>query len=84
MIGILLVIAVAFVALLSGVVVGMLITAHRADIAMAIAIENEFCTRPAPHKCRVNGPCNGYPKEAWQDKWEAEAKAEGEGRSMLL
>ena len=63
MIGILLGIAVAFGALFSGVVVGMLITAHRADIAMAIAIENEYCTRPAPHKCRVNGPCNGYPKE---------------------
>jgi hypothetical protein len=20
------------------------------------------CTRPAPHVCKVNGPCNGYPK----------------------
>ena len=22
------------------------------------------CTRPAPHVCTVNGPCNGYPKGA--------------------
>lgn len=21
------------------------------------------CTRIAPHVCKVNGPCNGYPKE---------------------
>ncbi len=22
-----------------------------------------ICTRLAPHICKVNGPCNGYPKE---------------------
>ena len=21
------------------------------------------CTRPAPHVCKVNGPCNGFPRE---------------------
>ena len=21
------------------------------------------CTRPKPHTCRVNGPCNGWPRE---------------------
>lgn len=21
------------------------------------------CTRPEPHKCRVNGPCNGLPRD---------------------
>jgi hypothetical protein len=23
----------------------------------------QFCTRPAPHVCKVNGPCNGFPRE---------------------
>ena len=22
----------------------------------------QVCTRPHPHECRVNGPCNGWPK----------------------
>jgi hypothetical protein len=22
----------------------------------------QTCTRPAPHKCTINGPCNGFPK----------------------
>ena len=22
-----------------------------------------FCTRPSPHICKVNGPCNGWPKQ---------------------
>jgi len=21
----------------------------------------EMCKRPLPHKCKVNGPCNGWP-----------------------
>jgi len=25
------------------------------------------CTRPAPHICTVNGPCNGWPKDAVQN-----------------
>ena len=52
---------VALAVLIAGFVVGMCITAKRADEAMSEAIQN--CTRPAPHICKVNGPCNGYPKE---------------------
>jgi len=26
------------------------------------AQEVETCTRPAPHVCKVNGPCNGWPR----------------------
>jgi len=25
------------------------------------------CTRPAPHICKINGPCNGWPKETHED-----------------
>lgn len=25
----------------------------------------QMCTREAPHICRVNGPCNGWPKEKY-------------------
>jgi hypothetical protein len=25
-------------------------------------MDTEICTRSPPHVCRVNGPCNGYPK----------------------
>lgn len=62
-------------------------TAKRADKAMAEAIQT--CTRPAPHVCKVNGPCNGWPKEnqtfpAWIAEWEEKAKTEKAGRSMLL
>jgi hypothetical protein len=28
-----------------------------------VDIDMHQCTRPAPHVCKVNGPCNGYPKE---------------------
>jgi hypothetical protein len=52
---------VALAMLIAGFVVGMCITAKRADEAMVEAIQD--CTRPAPHVCKVNGPCNGYPKE---------------------
>jgi hypothetical protein len=52
---------VALAMLIAGFVVGMCITAKRADEAMAEAIQD--CTRPAPHVCKLNGPCNGYPKE---------------------
>ena len=52
---------IGLVVLVLGFVVGMCITAKRADEAMSEAIQN--CTRPAPHICKVNGPCNGYPKE---------------------
>jgi len=49
----------------------------------------QTCTRPAPHVCCENGPCNGFPREAtteesWQEKWSKEAEAEANGRSMLL
>jgi hypothetical protein len=27
------------------------------------APEVQTCTRPSPHVCKVNGPCNGWPKE---------------------
>jgi hypothetical protein len=27
------------------------------------ADEPKVCTREAPHMCRINGPCNGYPQE---------------------
>jgi hypothetical protein len=23
-----------------------------------------ICTRPAPHLCRIDGPCNGYPRDS--------------------
>jgi len=49
--------AVALAVLLLGVVVGLCITAKKADEAI------ETCIRPAPHICKVNGPCNGWPKE---------------------
>ena len=52
---------VALAMLIAGFVVGMCITAKRADEAMAEAIQD--CTRPAPHVCKLNGPCNGYPRE---------------------
>ncbi len=29
------------------------------------------CTRASPHICRVNGPCNGWPKEKESDRAEA-------------
>lgn len=73
-------ITVAFCALWLGIVVGLLITAKRADED----IDNMFdaiCTRPAPHVCRVNGPCNGLPREqdsehftAWLQEWERKSK----------
>ena len=52
---------VALVVLAAGFVVGLCITAKRADEAIAEGLQD--CTRQAPHVCRVNGPCNGYPKE---------------------
>jgi hypothetical protein len=59
---------IAFVPLVVGFVVGMCITAKRADEAQYKALrerdEVQTCTRPAPHICRVNGPCNGLPKSA--------------------
>ncbi len=72
---------------LAVLVYSLAVTAKRADKAMAEAIQN--CTRPAPHVCKVNGPCNGWPKEnqtfpAWIAEWEEKAKAEKEGRSMPL
>ena len=78
---------VALATLALGLVFGLLVISKRADKAMAEAIQN--CTRPAPHVCKVNGPCNGWPKEnqtfpAWIAEWEEKAKAEKEGRSMPL
>lgn len=25
--------------------------------------DDPYCTRPEPHECRVNGPCNGLPND---------------------
>ena len=48
---------VALAVLVTGFVVGMCITASKETPTP------EICTRPAPHICTVNGPCNGFPKE---------------------
>ena len=58
-IAILLVVAVG--ALVAGFAFGLVIVGKRADEAMSQAIQD--CTRSAPHICKVNGPCNGWPKE---------------------
>ena len=50
-------------ALVCGLVFGLCVTAKRADEAMSEALKAQTCTRPAPHICTINGPCNGYPKE---------------------
>jgi len=34
----------------------------RADEARSQALI-EYCTRQAPHVCKENGPCNGWPKD---------------------
>jgi hypothetical protein len=52
---------IALAALFAGFIVGLCVIGKRADKAMAESIQD--CTRPAPHVCKVNGPCNGYPKE---------------------
>ena len=34
----------------------------------------KMCIRPQPHVCRVDGPCNGFPKpnnSRWEKDWEA-------------
>ena len=56
----LILIAVALFVLVLGFTVGLCITAKRTDEAIAQAMQD--CTRPAPHVCRVNGPCNGWPR----------------------
>jgi hypothetical protein len=28
-----------------------------------LPLDTQTCTRPAPHLCKINGPCNGFPKE---------------------
>ena len=33
------------------------------------------CTRPFPHMCRVNGPCNGWPKDVADDVDELKSDA---------
>ena len=36
----------------------------REELAMLkLAFQIKTCTRKAPHICRVNGPCNGWPKD---------------------
>ena len=35
----------------------------------------QTCTRLSPHVCRVNGPCNGWPKEASDDTDELKSDA---------
>lgn len=57
-------IIVAVGALSAGFLLGLVVLGKRADENMARALrERDTCTRPAPHICKVNGPCNGYPKE---------------------
>lgn len=53
----LLVATIALGVLVIGFVVGMLITAAKETPIP------ETCTRRAPHICKVNGPCNGWPKD---------------------
>jgi hypothetical protein len=63
----LIVVLVALAVLVIGFTVGLCITAKQADEAIYRAlreqVEERTCTRPAPHICKINGPCNGYPKE---------------------
>jgi hypothetical protein len=79
----------AVCAIVGGFVLGMLITTSRADEAIESMYEDavEDCTRPHPHVCRVNGPCNGYPNEnaetSWESKWEQELEAEKKGDLLL-
>jgi hypothetical protein len=62
-----------------------------------LASEVPECTREPPHQCRVNGPCNGYPREppgtpaeqlaaleagrAEFDRWERELRSRVEDAS---
>ena len=57
----LILIIVAIAAMVGGFFLGLVVLGKRDDEAIANAIKD--CTRPEPHVCRVNGPCNGYPKE---------------------
>lgn len=34
----------------------------RCGVPNELADEVHVCTRPEPHVCQVNGPCNGWPK----------------------
>ena len=44
-------------------VVALCRAASKADAALAAAMGAILtCTRPAPHVCKTNGPCNGWPK----------------------
>lgn len=55
--------SIAVAVFATGIVLGLCITAKRADEAISEALKAQTCTRPAPHICTINGPCNGYPKE---------------------
>ncbi len=37
------------------------------DPQLQVPDEIQSCTRPLPHICCVNGPCNGFPKETPED-----------------
>lgn len=37
------------------------------DEAIHKALDEYTCTRPAPHICKLNGPCNGFPKD-WKNR----------------
>jgi hypothetical protein len=80
-------IAVALATLVAGFLWGMFISSKRRDEAF------DQCTRPAPHLCRENGPCNGLPKPisafpdpafpVWMQEWKDKAEAEKRGEYLL-
>jgi hypothetical protein len=65
--------------------VALLITAKLGNQPKSEYIQG--CTRPAPHICAVNGPCNGWPRseffQDWLKAWEEESKAEKSKRRTL-
>ena len=65
--------SVAMGALAGGIIMGLCIIGKSASDAMSRALDERVdekmhkvltCTRPAPHVCKLNGPCNGLSKSA--------------------
>lgn len=40
-----------------------MIAGVKAPVVYDLGEAMQFCTRPAPHICKVDGPCNGLPRE---------------------